>query len=356
MSVTQRKELGTTVDFQKAKGIKDFKKICYRGDNIGILAYQKVGITVSSAQRDALLNGNLADIANQTSGQGMQTNYQVISWLETAQGGNYYITDLRIGIVVQIARDYNTGPAYLLTSLEAVPWLNPILVAMSMTYYGNWQAWELTNMNRPEPTYLHMVEEMVSQDVWVTALVGTPLPDLPDASTTQATIMAQGDIQGALGKFVTGMSDKGVATTILGNGYGIDICYYKSNEYPVPGGGHGYYYNLHTRFWWDCTTNPDITIGEATRLGILIAIAVIIALAIAVGLVFAIPILAYNLSHQETSWTKKTTLPDGTVIEESGSSSGPPDWWGAVIPIVALIGVGAGVYLVLKYLPKGKEK
>lgn len=341
--VLQQKETGTTVDFSKAKEIKDFKKICYRNDRVGILTYQTIPVTINASVRDALLNGNIADIAGNTDAQGMQTNYAVISWNETAQNGGYYITDLRIGVVFVVTRDWNTGPSYCLTSLEAIPWLSPVLTIMGMTNYGYWKAWELTNMSRAEPTYLHMVEELVSENKWVGYPIGNQPPPLPDAATIKSTIETQGDVQGALGKFITGLSDKGVATTILGNGYGIDVALYQSpTGMPVPGNPYArsYYYQVHVRFWWECTTNPDIDIqaSNVARQGILIAIGVILALAIAVGVMIAIPIMAYNLTHQESSYTKKTTLPDGTVIEESGSSSGPPDFWGWVLPVVALVG------------------
>ncbi|GAI00322.1 unnamed protein product, partial [marine sediment metagenome] len=77
-------------------------------------------MTVDAATRDAFVNGALEDLQTQAWGQGMEIQYILITWNETAEGGNYYITDLVVGVVAKVKRDFDTGPDYLINALKAI--------------------------------------------------------------------------------------------------------------------------------------------------------------------------------------------------------------------------------------------
>lgn len=346
MSTPQRKEVGTVVEFHNAVEIKDLQRISFVGDVVGLLAYQGLPITVTQSVRDTLFNGDINNVKLQIDGQGMTARYAVISWNETLNNGQYLITDFRVGVVVDTVREYNTGPAYMIDALKAVPWLKQIMDKMSLP----WKAWQLLVPTARNVVYHQFVEELHSEEKWITALIGSPLPPMPTSSEVKAVIESQANFQKALGKFTTDMLDRGTDVNFLG--YGIDICFKKSNEVPIPPNGRGFNYVVYTRFWWDCQTTPDIVLEQQAGLFVW-TLPVIIAIIVAVGAMFALSIASYNLTHS-SSWYRKYDE-NGNIIEEGGGE-GPPDWWGIVIPVIALIGVGAGVYLVLPYFRKGDKK
>lgn len=363
---TQRKETGTAVDFMQGLEITNLQTYTYRDDVFGILGYQPTPITIDAATRDAFLNGNLTDVVNQTWSQGMQANYAVISWNETAQNdGSYLVTDCRVGIVVKVMRDYNTGPAYLIDCLKAVPWVNTTMTKLAMFNFNSWKSWKLLSQKRPEP-YNYCADESVSQLIWVGAPLDTPLPELPDPATVKATIKSQGNFQKALGDFTFSLLDKGFTVTYPTNAYDIDICYERTANGRLPGNPNnwGYAYRVHVRFWWEFTTDPEITSVPATLSGKLfeITIGVILAIILAIGLVVWVSIGAYNLTHTHSEYQKWGYVYNPNTgqwewkVVETGSKDAPPDWWGYVIPIVALMGIGAGVYLIVPYLRKGEGR
>lgn len=373
--VAQTKTIGTTVDFANSIELKNFKTYCFRDDLIGILAYQREPLTISGAARDALLGGNLQNVIDQTWGQGMQTEYCTITWNETAQNGNYLITDLRVGLVTKMVREYNVGPAYMLSALEAIPWLNPLLVAASMTFYDRWQAWRLLTFSRVEPLrFRKALDESISQIIWVGYPIGGTPPPLPDIAAIKSTILAQGDFNTALGKFTTEMVDKGYAVNYpTPDSYGIDVCLEQSNAgLPMPNNPYqrAYFYRVHVRFWWDFSTNPDFSIDEAAAGRLFVwTLPAIIAVIIAVGAIIAGSIVAYNLTHTKTEYVEFDYVrnADGSPYidpatgnpvfykSKEGSSEGPPDFWGWVIPIIALIGAAAVVYMLLPLRPRGRQ-
>lgn len=347
MSVPQQKSIGAWVPFSNATEIKDLQRVSFVGDVVGLLAYQGTPITVAQTVRNTLFNGNINDVKTQIDGQGMTVRYGLISWNETLNNGQYLISDLRIGVVVDTVREYNTGPAYMIDALKAIPWLKQIMDMMSLP----WKAWLLLTPINRGVVFHQFVEELYSDVHWITAPIGSPLPPLPTASSVKAVIESQADFQASLGKFTTEMLDRGTEVTVLG--YGIDICFKKSNEVPIPGNARGFNYIVYTRFWWDCTTNPDIVLTETAGTYFAWTLPVIIAIIVAVGALFALNVVAYNLTHS-SSWYRKYDA-NGNLIEEGGGE-GPPDWWSFVVPLIALMGIGAGVYLILPYFRKGDKK
>lgn len=366
--VFQKKETGTQVALMMGIKFETLQVYTYKGDVIGLLGNQRVAGVIDTATRDALLNGNTADIVTQATGQGMAGNYVLVTWNETAQSNGYYITDLQIGVVVTITRDFNTGPAYLLEALKAVPWLSAVISKLNIGNYSFWQSWKLLNQKRPEP-YNQWVHESRSQPIRVSTLYGEAnLPALPDVATVKATVKAEGQFQQALGEFTTQMLDKGYAVTFPVDSYDIDICYEKGNVFVIHsgadvGGTDTWYYDyyVHVRFWWEFTTDPEITNLAGART--LIAPAVIYAIIAIIGAIVVTSIATYNLTHTRSEyqrWGWRLNPNTGQwewVITESGSTEGPPDWWSWVVPIIALIGAGAVVYFMLPLRPKeGRKK
>jgi hypothetical protein len=361
MPLLQRKEIGTTVDFTKGIEITNFQRYMYRDDVVGILAYQSIPATINATIRDAFLNGNLADVQTQAAGQGMLVRYVETSWNETAQGNNYLITDFVVGVVFQVTRDYNTGPAYMVDALKAIPWFNQFMSKTSLP----WKGWQLLSPTRAG-SYNHWVEESVSDFIVAGSPINEPPPELPDAVIVKAQIMSQGNFQNAFGTFTTNMLEKGYSVTFPANSYGIDICYEKTVTGAIPGQPyyHGYYYKVHVRFWWDFTTVPDFTTTQGAKLQFLTT-AFILWLIIIIGGLMIVGVAVYNLTHTRSEYTKWGPLLDANgnpildsngnpiiIPVQTGSQEGPPDWWGFVVPIIALIGAGAAVYVILKIIPR----
>lgn len=367
---TQTKEAGTQVPAMQAIQYETLQVYTFRNDILGVLGYQGTPVVIDAGTRDALLNGNMADIENQTNGQGMQANYIKISWNETSQINGYYITDLQIGIVATITRDFNTGPAFMIDALKAVPWLGAVIARTGMTTSNSWKAWKHLNQKRPEP-YNQWLGESVSQTIFVGSMTEAGLPPLPDTGTVKASILSQGNFQQALGKFTTQMIDKGYAVTFPAtNSYDVDICYEKGNVYVEhhggPIGGYdtwNYQYKVHVRFWWEFTTDPEITTANLSEARRLFELTTTIIVGIIIAVVVAIwgSIGIYNLTTTRTEyqeWGYRYNPNTGQwewVIVKSGSSQGPPDWWAWVVPVIALIGAGAVVYFLLPLRPKRKE-
>lgn len=372
----QNKEVGTTVDFTTGIEIKNlYNRLFYRDDIVGILAYQSAPVTIDSTTRDACVNGNVSDIVTQAGGQGMTVRYAKISWNETAQANGYYITDFRIAIVAQMNRDYNVGTNYLLNALKAIPWLSQIMPKMSLP----WQGWLLLNFVRSEALpYKRLMEELQSQQMWVGYPVGTTPPALPDVSTIKTQIMAQGDFNTAFGKFTTELLSKGYSVTYPANAYGVDICLYQSPVgIPVPNNPYArsYYYVVHTRFWWDYTTNPDYTIDEATGRLFAITATFLLALAAIIGAIICGVVVAYNMTHTRTDYVEMDYVKnsDGSPYidpatgkpvfypKKTGSTEGPPDWWSGVIQNVAIValiigGLVTAVVVIPRLIPERKRK
>lgn len=339
------KETGTPVDFSKAR-VLNLQAYMFRDDVFGIYAYQGAPITVDAAIRDSLLNGNLADLLNQAAGQGMQIQYIRISWNETAQAGKYYITDLVVGAVAKVTRDFNTGPAYLTDALKAVGWYNQMISKM----YMPWQAWLLLIATRTTP-YKTCQETSISDWKGVSKPIGTPLPDLPTAETVKAQLLQEGKFSAALGEFAVKLLDKGYTITVLS--YQVQVCFEKT---VVRRSGYYwfYQYRLHVRFSWDFTSNPDFTVTESLRrlepftitaVFLLWVIGIIVAGAIA-------GIIAYNLTHKESGYIEWEVLRDAQgnpIFDEEGNpiivpkkqgwESGPPEWWSDILTYAVIGGL-----------------
>lgn len=361
---TQRKETGTTVDFTQGRPLP-ITYYAFRDDVVGILATQKVPVTIDAATRDAFLNGNLTDVVNQTWSQGMQTEYAVFSWNETAQNGNYVITDCRIGIVAKITRDYNAGSAYLIDCLKAVPWTNSMLSKLSMFTHDVWQAWLLI----PPPAYsgtkfFSSTWDSTSGAWYKGAPIGSEVVD-PTNVELFNYFLTHGNLDVAIGAFVRKFLDMGYNCTVLG--YKAVVCLEEKGPIPVP--GQPYYvqklYHTHTRLTIDYTTDaPEPTVGDAKALFPVIIAQAIVALIIivAIGLASGVEQWFNNMSKEETTdeefgWVQNPGTGEWEwVVVSRKKTTAPPDWWGYVIPIVALMGIGAGVYLIVPYLRKGEGR
>ena len=345
----QIKETGTTVDFANSREIV-LQKRTFQDDVFGIYAYQSAPVTVDAATRNNFANGNIADLQNQASGQGMPIQYIRISWNETQQGTSYYITDLVVGVVSKVNRNFNTGPAYLIDALKAIGWFNQLIVKVSMP----WKAWLLLTPTR-NTAYNSWGSESVSDWKSVSKPITEALPDLPTSDVTLAILRQEGKFDDALGQFAVQMLDKGYTVTLLG--YNLSVCFEKTPTTRPPGGYiWGYQYKLHVRFTWDFTSNPDITVQQSNRLFIW-TVPIILAICAGIAIIATVVIVSYNLTHEDSSYVKYDA--NGNVIE-TGSKSGPPDWWSGVIQNIAIVAVIIGglitvAVVIPKLIPKKKE-
>jgi len=345
-SLAQEKVWGTPVPVTQFREI-GLQMYTFRDDFFGISAYQGAPVTVDSIVRDAFVNGNLADLVNQASGQGMAIQYVRISWNETMQGGKYYITDLVVGVVAKVARDFNTGPAYLIDALKAVWWYNQLISKM----YMPWKSWLLLTPSQTG-TYHSWTWEAVSSTWFKSAPLQNPIPDPPAIEEVKSHFINDGHVSEGLGEFAKKMLDEGYTVTLLG--YRTQICYERSPEIRV-GYYHQYIYRTHTRLSVDFTTTPELAeLGEVRLIvpfvWLCIGIAILI---IATALGVAVYEFLHNLSTQTETYEKWGWVQNPETgeweykITEKGEKTGPPEWWSYVIPI-AVIGVAVvGAVLVI---------
>jgi len=355
----QTKQVGTTVDFTNSSEIK-MRKYLYPNDVFGIYAYQSSPATVNAATRNNFVNGNIADLQTQANTQGMPIQYMTITWNETQQGDNYYITDLVVGAISKVTGNINMQPAQLVTALNATAWFKQFISKINMP----WKTWLLLTPTRTL-AYNRWSEEMVSDWKSISKPMDQALPDPPSSEETLAKIRTEGQFDSALGQFSVQMLDKGYTVTLLG--YDLAICYEKGQVIRQPGGYMwGYQYRLHVRFSWDFTSNPDITVEQSNRLFVW-TVPIILAICAGIAAIAAVTILSYNLSHEESRYVKYGWVQNPETgewewkITEEGNDSGPPDWWSEVIQnlgTVALIigGLVAAVVVIPRIIPKRKEE
>ena len=353
----QVKESGSPVDFANSRSI-DMQKITFPDDIFGIYAYQSIPLTVDVSVRDAFVNGNLNDLQTQATGQGMPVQYVRISWNETLQNGRYYITDLVVGAVVRVTRNFNTGPAYLVDAFKTVGWFNQLISKLSMP----WVAWLLMVMTRSEP-YNSWCWEAKSA-LWLNGSpVGQPIPDLPSTDEVKSHLMANGNIDNAIGEFVRQMLDKGYTVTMLG--YRVDVAFKRGADMPLPNYMHGYAGTTFTRLTWDFITNPDFTSAAQAGSLFVITATIIFELILLIGALIIAGMGVYVFLNNLTT-TTKTYVKWGWVQNpatgewqwvpvEQGSTTAPPDWWSYVVPIVALIGAGIAGYAIYQVIPRRKK-
>lgn len=337
------KETGTPVDFTNAREI-GFKTRTFRDDVFGLYAYQGAPVTVDAATRDAFVNGDLVDLINQSWGQGMQTLYVLITWNETAEGDNYYITDLVVGVVAKVTRDFNTGPDYLVTSLKAVGWLNQMISKMVMP----WQSWLLLTPTQNvayHSWYWEAVSDWWKEEVRIT----DPIPDPPSIDEVKNVVTSEADA--ALGTFTTKLIDEGFTPTILGRR--VQVCYEKSPEIVTRWASHYIMYRTHVRFSWDFTTDPPFTVEDTRLLPGFITGAFVLKLILVIGGLIVVGVVAYKFVHNMTTersgfveWEVLRDAEGNPIYDEEGNpiivptkegwQEGPPDWWADVIPTVIL--------------------
>ena len=360
------REAGTIVDFTNSREINT-QKYLFQDDIFGIYAYQSAPVTIDAATRNGFANGNIADLQNQANEQGMPIQYIRLSWNETQQGSSYYITDLVVGVVSKVTRNFNTGPAYLINALKAIGWFNQLISKVGMP----WKAWLLLSPTR-NTAYNNWGSESVSNWKSVVKPITEVLPDLPTSEATLVLLRQEGKFDDALGQFAVQMLDKGYTITLLS--YNLSVCFEKTLTIRQPGGYFwGYQYRLHVRFSWEFTSNPDISVAESSRLFIW-TIPIILAICAGVA-AFAVSVLvAYNLTHEDSSYVKYDVLRDANgnpildengnpiiIPVEQGSKSGPPDWWSGIIQNVAIValiigGLVTAVVVIPRLIPPRKQK
>lgn len=354
------KETGTPVDFTDSREI-DLQSYMFRDDVFGLYAYQGVPAMVAPATRDAFVNGNLADLLTQAAGQGMEIQYIIISWNETPTPQGFWITDLVVGVVAKVTRDFNTGPAYLIDALNAVGWFNQMVSKRVMP----WQSWLLLTATQTE-AYHSWYWEAVSGTWTKSAPLGQPIPDPPSIDEVKNVVTPEANA--ALGEFMAKLIDEGFTPTILG--LRVQVCYERSREFiSAPWGTHYYRYRTHLRFSWDFITDPPFTTEDTRLLPGFITGAFILKLILLIGGLIIIGVVAFtftnNMTTERTGYVQYGPVPvPGTgewvtdpetgepvwtgewewgVVEE-GWTEGPPDFWADVIPTIvlgALIIIGA---------------
>jgi hypothetical protein len=357
-SLSMVKEAGTPVDFTKAREV-GLGAYTFREDIFGIYAYQGEPVTVSGATRDAFVNGALGDLQNQAAGQGMEIKYILITWNEVKDGeGNYYITDLVVGVVARVTRDYNTGPAYLVDSLKAVWWFNQMVAGMVMP----WKSWLLLNATQ-DKYYHNWYWEAVSKPWKEEVPLHEPIPGPP--SVDEAKIAITGEANAALGTFTTKLIDNGYTPTIFGRR--VQVCYQMSPEYVTRWATHGRVYRTHVRFSWDFVTDPEFTVEDGRLLPGFITAAFIIKLILVVGGLVITGVSVYtflnNVTTERSGYVIWDVLRDAEgnpvydeegnpimVPKEQGWSEGPPEWWGGVLKTLVII-AGVGIVAVIVIPP-----
>lgn len=347
------KETGTPVDFTSARAI-DLQRYTFRDDIIGIYAYQSAPVTVDVPIRDGFLNGNLQDLLVQASGQGMDIQYVRITWNETAYGNKYYITDLAVGVVAKIARDFNTGPAYLIDALKAVSWYNQLASKVTLP----WNSWLLLQPPAQNESFKRWNWEAISAAWWETAPIDQPIPDPPLVEEVNSHFLSDGKVSEALGTFIQEIVDQGYTCAILR--YKTQVCYERSPEiiHP-PGYYHGYEYKTHTRLSVDFQTTAESLLPVFPPL-VIAAIGLAIALIIgSVGIYYALR----NLTTQEKSYEKWSWVYNPNTGQwewmpvETGTEKGAPEWWGTVLTAVGVVSVVILAAVILpRVLPARKER
>ncbi len=353
----QVKETGTPVDFTNARDI-DMQKYTFQDDFFGVYAYQGTPVMVDATTRDNFANGNLNDLQNQATEQGMPIQYIRISWNETYYGmvQGYLITDLVVGVVSRGARIFNIGPTYLVNALKAIGWFNQLISKVSMP----WKAWELLQTPNRTESFNRWNWDAISAPWSKSAPIGQPIPDPPATSEVVSHFVSEGKVSEALGKFVQEIIDKGFQCTVLS--YKVQVCYERR---PIPSTGyyHGYQYRTHTRLSIDFQTNAEVLDPFFTPI-VIVALGKIIALIIAALLVGAgIYFALQNLTTTEETYEKWEWVqnPDTGDWEwkpvETGSKKAPPDWWGTVFTIVGIVGViVVAAVVVPKLIPQRQRQ
>lgn len=355
----QIKETGTTVDFTNAREINT-QKYLFQGDVFGVYAYQGFPVTVSASVRDAFANGSLSDLLNQASGQGMPIEYIRISWNETQQGSNYYITDLVVGAVSKSTGYINIGSAYLINALKAVSWFNQLISKL----YMPWKAWELLQETQTQVPFRRWTWDAKSSGWGLSAPIGSPIPNPPSMDELVSKFKEKGNIDAALGEFARKMLDGGYTVTLLS--YKVQVCLQRSPEIRQPGGYfHGYIYTTHTRLTVEYKTDPEIMTAAETRsligwIVFCIGVAVIVMIsALAAGVI----VWFNNISTETTVDEQIVEYIDpvtGQVVRrviDRKTTTAPPEWWGTVIAAVSILGIIIVAAVVLpRILPSGRRE
>jgi hypothetical protein len=351
------KETGTPVDFVTAKDVA-LNKFIFQDEVFGIYAYQGYPVTVDSATRNAFANGNLADLQNVVSANGMQLQYMRISWNEEVAGPNYYITDLVVGVVVKATSPIDISANRLLKALSYVNWYKNMILKLVMP----WQVYVLDLPTGIAQNFNRWSWDAVSATFQLGSLSGTPSP--PSVDEVRGHFITDGQVDSAMGKFVLQMLDQGYQVTLLGYQVSIGfetvrIWQYRDRSYAE--------YKTHTRLGVDFTSNPEIVM--ATEYQALIAPAVLAAIVLVIKyIIIAIAASAIAYFAIQALITQETVIEhieeyydaDGKLVRrviDRTTEKKPANWVGPVIAAVGILGVIIVAAVVLpRILPERKRQ
>lgn len=348
-------ESGTTVDFSTANVVANTEYI-YSG-LAGLYGYQPVPskTTINIDSLGASLSTIMANLTSK-----IHANYAKMSWNVQPDGT---ITDFVFGLAYTVRYAVTFADIYvslptdfkvLLNQLGMVSGPNDALVINGFTSYLLYGA--------TQGGVSYTTEIQFKSSPWDVAPPS-------DADLAQQLISA-GNIDNALSQFVS---------QYVQEGYQIGLRDYNVTAHanPIPRNPTQpqFYYTTATLSFSYTSDKPIPEFeGGIQSLQIIIIIAVIAAFII--GGVLLVDVFN-NLTTTHTTTTKNMVwtnpndypvtvhTPDGDItIPAHGTytttqtidTTKPPDYWGWVIPIVALIGAGAGVYIILQLIPKHREK
>jgi len=351
------KETGTPVNFVTFKDVA-LNKFIFPDEVFGIYAYQGYPVTVDAATRNAFANGNLADLQNVISANGMQLQYMRISWNEEVAGPNYYITDLVVGVLVKATSSMDITANRLTKALSYVGWYKNLISKLVMP----WKVYVIDLPTGIAQNFNRWSWDAVSAPFQLSSLSGTPSP--PPVDEVRGHFVTDGQVDSAMGKFVLQMLDQGYQVTLLG--YQVSIGFETVRTWQS--GNRTYAeYRTQTRLGVDFTSNPEIVM--ATKYQALIAPVVLAAIVTVIKyIIAAIAISAIGYFAIQALITKETVVEH---IEEYYDANGnlvrrvidretkkePADWVGPVIAAVGILGVIIVAAVVLpRILPERKRQ
>jgi len=189
------------------------------------------------------------------------------------------------------------------------------------------------------PNFWRHERELVSDPFTITKLAAVPVP--PSDSEVQSVVTAQ--LNQGIGEFVRKVVDAGYSVTIQDYGYGYFFEYVEGGI--IVGSSIPVYwakYRFHLTFYVEYVSNAPSSFAQSLLgpLGIFIIWIVVI-----LGTLIIAGIAVNNLTSktevdEEWGWqvNPNTGIAERVLISRK-TSTGPPDWWAYIIPIIALGGI-----------------
>lgn len=191
-------------------------------------------------------------------------------------------------------------------------------------------------MSQPANFWRHE-KTFVADPFILTSFSGPPQPP----TNLEVEPKVQLALDQAIGEFVRKIVDAGYTVTVKDYGYGYHFEY-------VEGGVSGYTtrvywakYQFHLTIYVEYITNAPAPLNTL--------LAPVLVFLIAMALVLVLAMVAYEFAHNLTSKTEineqygwvqnpNTGIWEWVVISRK-TTTGPPDWWAYIIPIIALGGI-----------------